>query len=44
MSEIRIITKIGNWYFEHIVEIAMVALFAGSIFGVIALSKHIGYW
>jgi len=38
---IIVIKTIGNWYFEHIVEIAMITLFIGIIFGVIALNKHI---
>jgi hypothetical protein len=33
--------RIDNWYFEHIVEIAVAALVIGVIFGSIALSKHI---
>jgi len=32
--------RFSSWYSEHIVEIAMIGLFIGVIFGAIILSKR----
>ena len=33
--------KINIWCFDHIVEIAMIGLFIGGVFGMVALSTKI---